>query len=76
MEEEKITANFRISQVRVILYTESEPTNEEPACTIAHQNINQQTKQKDNRPQSRVFVSQTRGSFLTADIVNEKSAEE
>ena len=67
MEEEKRTANFRKSQVRVILYTESEHTK---------QNINQQTKQKDNRPQSRVFVSQTRGSFLTADIVNEKSTEE
>ena len=67
MEEEKRTANFRKSQVRVILYTESEHTK---------QNINQQTKQKDNRPQSRVFVSQTRGSFLTADIVNEKRTEE
>ena len=67
MEEEKRTANFRKSQVRVILYTESEHTK---------QNINQQTTQKDNRPQSRVFVSQTRGSFLTADIVNEKSTEE
>ena len=67
MEEEKRTANFRKSQVRVILYTESEHTK---------QNINQQTKQKDNRPQSRVFVSQTRGSFWTADIVNEKSTEE
>ena len=67
MEEEKRTANFRKSQVRVILYTELEHTK---------QNINQQTKQKDNRPQSRVFVSQTRGSFLTADIVNEKSTEE
>ena len=67
MEEEKRTANFRKSQVRVILYTESEHTK---------QNINQQTEQKDNRPQSRVFVSQTRGSFLTADIVNEKSTEE
>ena len=67
MEEETRTANFRKSQVRVILYTESEHTK---------QNINQQTKQKDNRPQSRVFVSQTRGSFLTADIVNEKSTEE
>ena len=43
---------------------------------MAPQNISQQTKQKDNRPQSRVFVSQTRGSFLTADIVNEKSTEE
>ena len=76
MEEEKRTANFRKSQVRVILYTESEHTNEEPAHQNSWENINQQTKQKDNRPQSRAFVSQTRGSFLTADIVNEKSTEE
>ena len=44
MEEKKRTANFRKSRVLVILYTESEHTNEEPAQLLTETEISKRNK--------------------------------